>query len=107
MWFIENRPELFKRAYKWAHIDAFINNRLCDAVVSSPGESRFGPFDFETLQWSEELCEATGIPIDKLAEIKDSGTQQRLHHYERELQLFWVVGINNVLPLVWGSLRLG
>ena len=74
MWFIENRPELFKRAYKWAHIDAFINNRLCDAVVSSPGESRFGPFDFETLQWSEELCEATGIPIDKLAEIKDSGT---------------------------------
>ncbi len=74
MWFVENRPGLSKKTYKWAHIDAFINNRLCGALVSSPGEARFGPFDFETLQWSEELCEATGIPIDKLSEIKDSGT---------------------------------
>ncbi|MFW9788377.1 MAG: FGGY-family carbohydrate kinase [Candidatus Thorarchaeota archaeon] len=74
MWFSENRPDLFKKAYKWLHIDAFINNRLCGAVVSSPGEARFGPFDFEKLQWSEELCEATGIPIDKLADIKNSGT---------------------------------
>ncbi|MBY8996148.1 MAG: hypothetical protein KGD60_00355 [Candidatus Thorarchaeota archaeon] len=74
MWFSENRPKLYEKSYKWPHIDAFINNRLCGAVVSSPGEARYGPFDFETLQWSEELCEATGIPIDKLAEIKDSGT---------------------------------
>ena len=74
MWFFENRPDFFKKIYKWAHIDAFINNRLCGALVSSPGESRYGPFDFETLQWSEDLCEKTGIPIDKLAEIKDSGT---------------------------------
>lgn len=74
MWFKENRPDLFERTFKWPHIDAFINNRLCGSLVSSPGEARFGPFDFETLQWSEELCEATGIPIDKLAEIKDSGT---------------------------------
>jgi xylulokinase len=74
MWFSENRPDLFKKSYKWPHIDAFINYRLCGAAVSSPGEARYGPFDFETLQWSEDLCEAAGIPIDKLAEIKDSGT---------------------------------
>lgn len=74
MWFIENKPDFFKKTFKWAHIDAFINNRLCGALVSSPGEARFGPFDFETLQWSEVLCENTEIPIDKLAEIKDSGT---------------------------------
>ncbi len=74
MWFVENRPGLSKKTYKWAHIDAFINNRLCGALVSSPAESRFGPFDYKTLQWSVELCEAAGIPIDKLADIKDSGT---------------------------------
>jgi len=74
MWFSENRPDLFQKAYKWPPIDAFINNRLCGAIVSSPGESRFGPFDFDKLKWSEELCEAAGIPVDKLAEIKDSGT---------------------------------
>ncbi len=74
MWFVENRHGLFKKTYKWAHIDAFINNRLCGALVSSPAESRFGPFDYKTLQWSAELCEAAGIPIDKLADIKDSGS---------------------------------
>jgi len=74
MWFVENRPGLSKKTYKWAHIDAFINNHLCGALVSSPAESRFGPFDYKTLQWSVELCEAAGIPIDKLADIKDSGT---------------------------------
>lgn len=74
MWFVENRPGLSKKTYKWAHIDAFINNRLCGALVSSPAESRFGPFDYKTLQWSVEICEAAGIPIDKLADIKDSGT---------------------------------
>jgi sugar (pentulose or hexulose) kinase len=74
MWFVENRPGLFKKTYKWAHIDAFINNRLCGALVSSPAESRFGPFDYKTLQWSTELSEAAGIPVDKLADIKDSGS---------------------------------
>ncbi|MFW9975506.1 MAG: FGGY-family carbohydrate kinase [Candidatus Thorarchaeota archaeon] len=74
MWFIENRPEFFNKVYKWAPLDAFINNRLCGALVSSPADARFGPIDHETLQWSEELCAATGIPIDKLVEIKDSGT---------------------------------
>ena len=74
MWFIENRPDFFKKTHKWPQLDAFINNRLCGALVSSPADARFGPIDHESLQWSEELCEATGIPIDKLAEIKDSGT---------------------------------
>jgi len=74
MWFRENRPDLFEKTHKWSHIDAFINNRLCDAVVTSPAEARFGPFDFEKLTWSEELCEAAGIPMEKLAEIKDSGS---------------------------------
>ena len=74
MWFIENRPDFFNKVNKWAHLDAFINNRLCGALVSSPADARYGPIDYESLQWSENLCEATGIPIDKLTEIKDSGT---------------------------------
>ena len=74
MWFIENRPELFKKAHKWALLDAFINNRLCGALVSSPADARFGPIDHETLEWSEDLCESTGIPIDKLTDIANSGT---------------------------------
>ena len=74
MWFIENRPELFKKVHKWALLDAFINNRLCGALVSSPADARFGPIDHETLKWSEELCDSTGIPIDKMVDIVDSGS---------------------------------
>jgi len=74
MWFIENRRSFFDKVHKWALLDAFINNRLCGALVSSPADARFGPIDHETLHWSEELCEATGIPLDKLTDIADSGT---------------------------------
>ena len=74
MWFIENRPAIFTKSHKWALLDAFINNRLCGTLVSSPADARFGPIDHETLKWSDELCTSTGIPIDKLTEIVDSGT---------------------------------
>ncbi|MGY5875215.1 MAG: FGGY family carbohydrate kinase [Candidatus Thorarchaeota archaeon] len=73
MWFQDNRPDLFEKAHKFVHLDAFINYRLCDAMLSEPTNARFGPIDHETLQWSEELCEQTGIPVDKLAEIVDPG----------------------------------
>ncbi len=74
MWFIENRPNFFKKVHKWAPLDALINYRLCDALVCSPADARFGPIDHETLQWSDELCELTGIPIEKLVEIEKSGS---------------------------------
>jgi len=74
MWFLENKPDLFKKAQKWVLLDAYIHNKLCDVLASSPADARFGPFDHETLQWSEELCEMTDIPMDKLTQIVDSGT---------------------------------
>ncbi|MFW9807771.1 MAG: FGGY-family carbohydrate kinase [Candidatus Thorarchaeota archaeon] len=74
MWFIENKPDLFKKAYKWVLLDAYVGNKLCDVIASSPADARFGPIDHDSLQWSEELCDATGIPIDKLSDIVDSGT---------------------------------
>ena len=74
MWFLENRPELFKKVHRWVLLDAYINNKLCGQYASSPADARFGPIDHETLKWSEELCETTGIPIDKLTDIVNSGT---------------------------------
>jgi xylulokinase len=74
MWFIENKPDFFKKVHKWALLDAFINSRLCGVLASSPADARYGPIDHDTLQWSEGLCEATGLPIDKLTDIVYSGT---------------------------------
>ena len=73
MWFQDNRPELFEEATKFIHLDAFINNRLCGVMVSEPTNARFGPIDHESLKWSDELCEQTGIPIDKLCDIVQPG----------------------------------
>jgi len=73
MWFAENRPDLFARAYKFATLDAFINYRLCGRMVTEPANARYGPFDHETLAWSEDICDATGIPMDKLPEIVQPG----------------------------------
>jgi len=74
MWFLENRPDLFKKVHKWVLLDAYINNKLCGIYASSPADARYGPLDHETLKWSEELCESTGIPIDTLTDIVNSGT---------------------------------
>jgi xylulokinase len=74
MWFIENKSAIYKKADKFVLLDAFINNRLCGAMVSDPANARFGPIDHDTLKWSDELCESTGIDIDKLVEIVDSGS---------------------------------
>lgn len=74
MWFIENKPDLFKKAYKFITLDALINNRLCGKMVTEPANARYGPIDHATLKWSDEMCQATGIPVDKLADIVDPGT---------------------------------
>lgn len=73
MWFAENEPNLFARAYKFLTLDAFINYRLCGQMLTEPSNARYGPIDHETLSWSERLCELTGIPIEKLAEISSPG----------------------------------
>ncbi len=74
LWFQEQQPDIFERTYKFIHLDAFINYRLCGSMVSDPSNARYGPIDHETLKWSDDLCELTGIPMDKLADIVDPGT---------------------------------
>ncbi|UCE09628.1 MAG: hypothetical protein JSW61_11730 [Candidatus Thorarchaeota archaeon] len=73
LWFQQERPEIFEKAAKFIYLDAYINYRLCGALVSDPSNARFGPVDHKTLRWSEELCDVTGIPIDKLATIESPG----------------------------------
>jgi xylulokinase len=74
MWFLENKPDLFKKAYKFITLDALLNYRLCGAMVTEPANARYGPIDHETLKWSADLCQATGIPVDKLADIVAPGS---------------------------------
>lgn len=74
LWFKENEPKIFERTAKFVHLDAYINNKLCGRLVSEPANARYGPIDHGTLQWSDELCEETGIPQSKLVDIVSPGT---------------------------------
>ncbi|MBD3406371.1 MAG: hypothetical protein GF411_09695 [Candidatus Lokiarchaeota archaeon] len=74
LWFKENRPQLFDKTFKFLHLDAYLNYRLCGEMKSEPANARYGPIDHDTLEWSTALCEQIGIPIDKLAEITEPGT---------------------------------
>ncbi|MFX1483598.1 MAG: FGGY-family carbohydrate kinase [Promethearchaeota archaeon] len=99
MWFIQNQPELFKKAYKWVLLDAYINNKLCNVLASSPADARYGPIDHETLQWSDALCEATGIPMDKLTDIVESGTAIG----EISSEAARITGLRKGTPVIMGS----
>ncbi len=74
MWFMDERPKLYETANKFIHLDAYINYRLCERMVSEPANARFGPVDHDTLEWSEELLEITDIDRDKLVDIVEPGT---------------------------------
>ena len=73
MWFMDERPGLFEKADKFIHLDAYINYRLCSAMVSDPANARFGPINHETLRWSNELLEVIGIDENKLVQIVEPG----------------------------------
>ncbi|MFX0108170.1 MAG: FGGY family carbohydrate kinase, partial [Candidatus Hodarchaeota archaeon] len=66
-------PKVYEQAYKFVTLDAFINFRLCGEMVTEPSNARYGPIDHSTLKWSDEISESVGLPIDKLAEIAQSG----------------------------------
>ncbi|MFW9886465.1 MAG: FGGY-family carbohydrate kinase [Candidatus Thorarchaeota archaeon] len=73
LWLSENKKKLFDSADKFVTLDAFLNNRLCGAMVADPSNARYGPIDHATMKLSDEICEETGVSADKYAEIVNSG----------------------------------
>jgi len=73
-WLSENKTKLFEGAHKFLTLDTLLNNHLCGAMVTETANARFGPIDHSTLKWSDEICDATGIPADKFVDIADPGT---------------------------------
>ncbi|NHJ13877.1 MAG: hypothetical protein EAX95_09370 [Candidatus Thorarchaeota archaeon] len=73
MWLSENKPRVFERADKFLTLDSFICRKLCDVMVTEPSNARYGPFNHDTLEWSSDLCEATGIPLSSFVDIVKPG----------------------------------
>ncbi|MGI5895364.1 MAG: FGGY-family carbohydrate kinase [Oscillospiraceae bacterium] len=76
LWMKENRPDVFEPAVKLGHLNTYIYKRLTGVWATDPtNASMTGMYETVTGKgWSEEICGAFGIPMEKLPPILEAGT---------------------------------
>ncbi len=73
LWLKENVPEAFDRASALLCAKDYIVHKLTgEKVTDYSMASRTMLFDIKRREWSEEICSAIGVPIDKLPDAKES-----------------------------------
>jgi xylulokinase len=74
MWLKENRPDLYKQAWKFLCIEDFVILTLSGrAVIDYSLAARTMCFDVTRKTWAEEILRCAGISEDMLAEPRPSG----------------------------------
>lgn len=70
LWFQENKPDIYRNAFKFMQSNSFIAYRLT-GVISQDVSQGYGlhVFDIAKRQYSESMCRALKIDMDKLPEI--------------------------------------
>lgn len=74
VWFRDALPEVFEKAHLFLTAEAYLLRRLTGNSVSDPVNSSYSLLDTRKLEWSWELSEAFGIPLEKLPPVKPPGT---------------------------------
>lgn len=74
LWWKNERPEVFKKIAKFIMPSAYVTGRLAglkatDAFIDHTFIHFSGFSDSLKKQWSEELCENFGLPVEKLPQI--------------------------------------
>ncbi|MGA2583435.1 MAG: FGGY family carbohydrate kinase [Tepidisphaeraceae bacterium] len=73
-WFVENHPEIIRRADLLGHLNTFLHRRLTGRRVIDPSNASFTGL-YETVKqggWSDELIHAVGVKRNQLPEILES-----------------------------------
>ena len=73
LWLKDNLPDIFKKAYKFITVDAYVYYKLTGNFVSDFTNSAYGLLDIRRLRWSDELSDAAKIPIEKFPSLLSSG----------------------------------
>jgi len=73
LWLKDNSPGIFKKAYRFITVDAYIYYKLTGNFVSDFTNSAYGLLDIRKLGWSDELSDATKIPVEKFPSLLPSG----------------------------------
>ncbi|MHA2000792.1 MAG: xylulokinase [Promethearchaeota archaeon] len=74
LWFKENKPEIYNKAYKFLLVHDYILCKLTGKFITDySNASRTMLFDINKLKWSEEIANAMGIDLTKMPEARPSG----------------------------------
>jgi xylulokinase len=73
MWIKSNRPEIYKKTYKFIATKDYINYKLTKVICTDFSDaSNFGLMDIRKKTWSDKLTSTLGIDVHKLPEIRKS-----------------------------------
>jgi len=77
LWWKNNKPEVFKKAYKMIMLPAYVGGRLADlkgadAYFEETSLGYSGIADNMKSKWDKQICDAVGIPNEKLPRIVKS-----------------------------------
>jgi sugar (pentulose or hexulose) kinase len=73
-WLKDNKPELFKSAYKFISTVEYINFKFTDKFVIDPSNAGMTQlFNITDKKWDEEILDDLNIGNEKLGEILESG----------------------------------
>lgn len=73
-WFQKHDPKPLRKAALFGHLNTFLHRQWTGARVIDPSNASFTGL-YETMKlggWSRELCEAHGIRLDQLPEIREA-----------------------------------
>jgi len=76
-WFIDNKKELFEKTFKILNGQEYFLSKLGAEELSTDPSSLTmnGMLEIDKLDWSKELCDIIGLPMDKLPAV---GTPARM-----------------------------
>jgi xylulokinase len=74
MWVKENQPDIWKQTYKILWVKDYIRSKLTEKQWVTDHTDATGSllFDANKFKWSEIICDAAEVPLEKLPEISPS-----------------------------------
>jgi sugar (pentulose or hexulose) kinase len=100
LWFKNNKPDLFNKAFKIIFPDTYIYMKLSGKIITDPSNAIFGILNMEdTLKWDEKLADLYELPVSLWPEIHEPGTIIG----ELSSETADILGLKKNLPIVMGG----
>jgi xylulokinase len=74
LWLKETHPDIFRKTYKFATVDAFLYHRLAGVLGSDYSNAAYTLLDVKKLRWSDNLPDVCGVPVEKMVDLYLSGS---------------------------------